>query len=219
MDKPMKVFFEIYHQDNQAFANFFIPHQDFICWQLSLEYLGGYVLYAKDDGQIDKLRESLIDGGCPEDEMKIIRLDLVSILSEKYIDRFKNSLVTTIYKGTYQECLELFKRYNRLWQYYLNQQYELYLHNSKNQLYPEYSSKNYAYFGYASEEDFIVYEQIAQNLFDDDSDYIDNSTGEDYDWAIRDINKAYVHEAPDHEYQGYYDGYQQEYDQQEYEPY
>jgi hypothetical protein len=219
MGKQMKVIFEIYHQANKSYAKFFISHQDFLYWQLSLEYLGGHILYHRYDGQIEKLRESLIDCGTPEDDMKIIRLDLVSNSSEKYIDRFQNSLVTIIFNGTYQECIELFKRYNRLWQYYLNQQANLDPRNPQNQLYPEYSSKNYAYFGYASEEDFIVYEQIAKNLSYDDSHYIDNLACEDSDWAIRDINKAFLHEAPDHEYQGYYDGYQEGYHEHAYDPY
>jgi hypothetical protein len=76
--------------------------------------LGGHVLYDKYDGQIDKLRDRLIDCGVPKDEMAIIKLDLVINSSEKYIDKFKNSLNATIYKGNYLECLELFRRYNRL---------------------------------------------------------------------------------------------------------
>jgi hypothetical protein len=85
MGKQMKVIFEIYHQTNKSYAKFFIPHQDFLYWQLSLEYLGGHILY-RYDGQIEKLKESLIDCGDPEDDMKIIRLDLVSNSSEKYDD-------------------------------------------------------------------------------------------------------------------------------------
>jgi hypothetical protein len=50
---------------------------------------------------------------------------------------------------------------------------------------------------------------MAQNLSYDDSHYIANLAAEDYDWAIRDINKAYLHEDPDHEYQGYYDDHQE----------
>lgn len=45
-----------------------------------------------------------------------------------------------------------------------NEDNGFYENNEKSNEYPEYSSKNYSYFGYNSEEEFIMYESFANTI-------------------------------------------------------
>ena len=157
----MVAIFEINHQNDKSTASFFVVEKDYLNWILSINYLGGHTLSVLEN--IEESRKTLIEYGIKEAEIKVTEFNIIFDSSEKHIDQFRNSHVKATFYGTYERCLELFIRYRRLWREYLQQQYDLDPNNPVNQ-YPEHNSKNYKYFGYESEEEFIVYENIANNL-------------------------------------------------------